>query len=77
MTSSQTTPIPASIPRTGAAGGATPSCAELAPAYARLWEAIRASVASGDADEENRLRNQAQVLLGRMYRLHCPVPQTQ
>ena len=32
----------------------------------RLVDAIRASVARGDEREENRLRNRAQVLLGRM-----------
>ena len=60
---------PASAPRTGAAGGATPACTELAGAYLRLAEAIRASAARGDADEENRLRNRAQVVLCRMWAL--------
>ena len=67
-------PTPASTPRTGAAGGATPECAELAATYAQLWGAIRAGVARGDADEEDRLRNRAQVVLGQMYRLPCPKP---
>ena len=74
MTPSDHPSTPASAPRTGAAGGATPSCAELAAAYARLWEAIRASAARGDAAEENRLRNRAQAVLGRMLALRCPVP---
>ena len=74
MNSSDTPPPPASAPRTGAAGGAAPECAELAATYAQLWGAIRAGVARGDADEEDRLRNRAQVVLGQMYRLHCPKP---
>ena len=74
MNSSDTAPTPASTLRTGAASGAAPACAELAAAYTRLWEAIRASAARGDADEENRLRNRAQVVLGRMWALRCPVP---
>jgi hypothetical protein len=45
-----------------------PACTELAAAYAGLWEAIRASAARGDADEENRLRTRAQVLLCRLER---------
>jgi hypothetical protein len=49
-------------------------CAGLAAAYARLVEAIRASAARGDAEEEDRLRNRAQVALGQMCRLHCPQP---
>ena len=68
------TPVPA--PRTGAAGRATPGCGDLAATYARLWEAIRVSAARGDAAEENRLRNRAQVVLGRMLALRCPVPPT-
>ncbi len=54
--------------------GAVPECADLMAAYVRLWEAIRASAARGDADKENRLRNRAQVVLGQMYRRHCPKP---
>ena len=69
VTSSQTTPTPASAPRTGAEGRAAPSCDELAGEYARLCEAIRTSAARGDADEENRLRNRAQVVLCRMWAL--------
>jgi hypothetical protein len=41
-----------------------------------LVEAIRASAARGDADEENRLRNRAQIVLCRMLALRCPVPRT-
>ena len=74
MTPSDTSPTPASAPRTGAAGGAAPGCAELAAAYARLWEAIRASAARDDVEEENRLRNRAQVVLARMLALRCQVP---
>jgi hypothetical protein len=76
VNSSDTAPTPASTPRTGAAGGAAPECAELAAAYARLWEAIRASVARDDAEAEDRLRNRAQVVLGRMSALGCPVPRS-
>ena len=74
MTTSEHPSTPASAPRTGAAGGATPECGELAVEYDRLWAAIRASAAGGDAEEENRLRNRAQVVLGRMWALRCPVP---
>ena len=74
MNSSDTAPTPASTPRTCAVGGATPTCAELAAAYAWLWEAIRASAARGDVEEEDRLRNRAQVMLCRMLALRCPVP---
>ena len=74
MTSSDTPPTPASAPWTGAAGGAAPECAELAVAYAHLCEAIRASAARGDVEEENRLRNEAQAVLGRMAALRCLVP---
>ena len=74
MTPCDHLPIPTSTPRTGAEGGAAPACDELAAAYARLCEAIRASAARGDAAEENRLRNRAQGVLGRMCRLHCPAP---
>ena len=74
MNSSDTAPTPAPTPRTGAAGGAAPTCGELAAAYARLWEAIPASAARGDTEEENHLRNRAQVVLGQMYRRHCPKP---
>ena len=76
MTPSDHSSTPASAPRPGAAGGATPSCAELTAAYVRLWEAIRASAARGDAGAENRLRNQAQVVLARTVALGCPMPQT-
>ncbi len=76
VTASDITSTPASTPRTGAAGGAAPECAELAAAYARLWEAIRASAARGDAAEENQLRNRAQLVLGLMHRLRCPKPDT-
>ena len=76
MITSDTPPTPASAPRTGAAGGATPRCAELAGSYLRLVEAIRASTARGDERAEDRLRNRAQVVLGQMYRLHCPKPDT-
>jgi len=34
------------------------------------------SAARGDADEEDRLRNRAQAVLGGMHRLRCPVPPT-
>jgi hypothetical protein len=77
VTSSDYPPTPASAPRTGAAGGATPECNELRVAYAQLWEAIRASAARGDAEEEAALRNQAQVVLGHMFALRCPVPRAQ
>ena len=76
MTLPKTTPTPASAPCAGTAGGATPGCAELAAAYTRLWAAIRASEARGDVEEENRLRNRAQVVLGRMWALRCPVPRS-
>jgi hypothetical protein len=76
VTSSDHSSTPASAPRTGAAGGATLGCGDLAAAYARMCEAIHASAARGDADEENRLRNRAQVVLGRMLALRCPVPPT-
>ena len=76
MTPSDHPSTPASIPRTGAAGGATPGCAELGVAYVRLWEAIRPCAAGGDADEENRLRNRAQAVLARMMALRCLVPRT-
>jgi hypothetical protein len=46
----------------------------LAAAYARLVEAIRATAACGNTEEENRLRNRAQVVLGQLYRRHCPQP---
>ncbi len=49
-------------------------CADLAAAYARLVEAIRASAARGDAEEEDRLRNRAQAVLGRMSAHRCLVP---
>ena len=51
-----------------------PRCAELAGAYLRLVEALRASVADSDAAEEDRLRNRAQVVLGRMALAGCPTP---
>ena len=76
MTSPETPPTPASAPWTGTVGGAASACGELATAYVRLWEAIRASAARGDVEEENRLRNQAQAVLGQMYQLHCPKPDT-
>ena len=76
MNSSDAPPTPASTPRTGAAPLAAPACAELAAAYVRLWQEIRASAARGDADEENRLRNRAQAVLGRMSALRCLVPRT-
>ena len=50
------------------------ACAELAGAYLRLGEAIQASAARGDAAEENRLRNRAQVVLGRLSALRRPTP---
>jgi hypothetical protein len=56
--------------------GAVPECADLTAAYVRLWAAIRASAARGDAAEENRLRNRAQIVLGLMHRLRCPKPDT-
>ena len=71
---SDTAPTPASTPRTGAAGGAAPTCAELAGAYLRLIEAIRASAARDDAEEEDRQRNRAQAALARMLALRCLVP---
>ena len=74
MTTPDTTPTPASAPCAGTAGGAAPRCAELAAAYARLWEAIRASAARGDVEAEDRLRNRAQVVLARMRALGCPTP---
>jgi hypothetical protein len=46
----------------------------LAGAYLRLVEALRASVAAGDPAEEDRLRNRAQAVLGRMRALDCPTP---
>ena len=67
-------PPPASTPPPGTAGGATPACAEMAAEYARLSEAIRASAERGDAAEENRLRNRAQVALARMTLSGCPTP---
>jgi hypothetical protein len=42
----------------------------------RLWAEIRTSAARGDADKEDRLRNRAQVVLGRMLALRCLVPRT-
>ena len=50
------------------------SCADLAAEYARLCEAIGASAARGDVKEENRLRNEAQAVLGRMSARRCLVP---
>ena len=50
------------------------SCAELAGAYLRLGEAIQASAARGDAEEEDQRRNRAQVVLARMGALRCPLP---
>ncbi len=73
MTPSDHSLTPASAPRTGAAGGATPACAELAAEYADLWARISAC-AGCDAAEEARLRNRAQGVLGRMCRLHRPAP---
>ena len=67
-------PTPASTPPPGTAGGAPPRCAGLTGAYLRLVEALRASVADGDAAEEDRLRNRAQVVLGRMRALSRPTP---
>ena len=75
MTPSDHPPAPASAPRTGAAGGAA-SCAKLAGDYLRLWEAIRECAERDDANEENRLRNRAQVVLCRMPALGCQVPRT-
>jgi len=49
----------------------------LAGAYLRLWAEIRACAERDDADEENRLRNRAQVVLCRMLALGCQVPRTQ
>ena len=69
-----TTPTPASTPRAGAGRGAAPACGEIAEAYLRLVEAIRASAARGDATAEDRLRNRAQAVLGRMHALRCPLP---
>ena len=74
MNSSDTAPTPASIPRTGAACGVTPACRELATTYAHLWEAIRASAARDDAEEENRLRNGAQAGQHRLRARGCPLP---
>ena len=68
MTAPRTTPTPASAPC------AAPACAELAGAYLRLGAAIRASAARGDVEAEDRLRNRAQVVLGRMRALGCPTP---
>ena len=73
MTSSDHPQTPASAPRTGAAGGAAPSCAELARAYLRLVDTLRAA-ADGDAAAEDQLHNRAQIMLGRMAALRCPVP---
>ena len=75
MTPSNTPPTPASAPRTRAPGGAAP-CADLAATHVRLWAEIRTSAARGDADKEDRLRNRAQVVLGRMLALRCLVPRT-
>ncbi len=58
------------------ASGPGLACGELAGAYLRLGVAIWASAARRDAAEENRLRNRAQVVLGRMLALRCPVPPT-
>jgi hypothetical protein len=62
-----------SAPRPGTAGGAAPRCTGLAGAYLRLVEALRASAADRDTAEENRLHNRAQLVLGRMVALRCPV----
>ena len=74
VTTSDNPPTPASAPWAGTVGGAAPSCVELAAAYARLRAAIRASAASGDAEEENRLRNRTQTVLARMRLLGCTAP---
>ncbi len=54
--------------------GPDPECAGLAATYAQLGAAIRASAAPGDAEEEDRLRNRAQAVLGRLRALGCPTP---
>jgi len=59
-----------------ATGEAAPSCVALATTYAQLWEAIYARAARGDVAEEVRLRNRAQVLLGRMWARGCRMPRT-
>ena len=74
MTTRDTTPPPASAPCAGTAGGAAPSCADLAGAYLRLGAAIRERAARGDVEAEDRLRNRAQVVLARMRSLGCPTP---
>ena len=56
------------------ASGPGLACGELAGAYLRLGEAIRASVARGDVEAEDRQRNRAQVVLARMGALRCPLP---
>jgi hypothetical protein len=50
------------------------ACADLATEYTRLGRAIRASAAGGDTEAEDRLRNRAQAVLGRMAALGCPTP---
>ncbi len=50
------------------------ACADLAAAYLHLDEAIRAAAIRADARAEDRLRNRAQALLGRMWALGCPTP---
>ena len=74
MTPSRTTPAPAPAPRTGAEGGAAPACVGLAAAYLQLCEVIRASAARDDIEAEERLRNRAQAVLGRLWALGRPIP---
>ncbi len=50
------------------------ACADLAAAYLHLDEAIRAAAIRADARAEDRLRNRAQAVLGRMWVLGCPTP---
>ena len=49
-------------------------CADRAAEYGHLREAIRASAARGDERAEERLRNRAQAVLGRLRALDCPMP---
>ena len=50
------------------------ACADLAAAYLHLDEAFRAAAIRADERAEDRRRDRAQAVLGRMWALGCPPP---
>ncbi len=82
MTTSRTSPPSASAPWTGTGGGATcPEAADdragraaLEDEYAALMAMVAACGERGDHEAEEHLRNRAQVVLARLYRLGTPPP---